>query len=128
MNWPDIVGKSNSKIMMPLELKQKTLEIAIPNNMVLSIASKFASVIINKANLCLQNNGVGKLKFEIKPEFFKKTRKEKTETAKKVLEISEEEIYQKKQELIDKFGLNEKTAEVAAKIELLNIKRGKNEQ
>ena len=127
MNWPNIVGKGNSKIMMPLELKQKTLEIALPNNMVLSIASKFASVIINKANLCLQNDGVGKLKFEIKPELFKKTKIGKTETDKKVPEISEEEIAQKKQELINKFGLQEKTAEVAAKIELLNIKRGKNE-
>ena len=95
--------------------------------MVLSIASKFASVIINKANLCLQNDGVGKLKFEIKPEFFKKKKVGKTETDKKVPEISEEEIAQKKQELINKFGLQEKTAEVAAKIELLNIKRGKNE-
>ena len=127
MNWPNIVGKGNSKIMMPLELKQKTLEIALPNNMVLSIASKFASVIINKANLCLQNDGVGKLKFEIKPEFFKRKKVGKTGTDKKVPEISEEEIAQKKQELINKFGLQEKTAEVAAKIELLNIKRGKNE-
>lgn len=123
MNWPNIVGKGNSKIMMPLELKQKTLEIALPNNMVLSIASKFASLIIKKTNLCLQNESVSKLKFEIKPEFFKKIKKVKTETAQKVQAISEEEIAQKKQELIDKFGLNEKTAERAAEIELLNMKK-----
>ena len=77
MNWKAIVGKSNAGIMMPVELKQKTLEIAIPNNMVLSIASKFASEIIKKANLCLENEGVGKLKFEIKPEFFKKAKTER---------------------------------------------------
>ena len=128
MNWSDIVGKGNSGTMMPLELKLKTLEIAVPNNMVLSIASKFASLIIKKANLCLQNEGVSKLKFEIKPEFFKKAKGEKTKEVRKVPEISKEEIAQKKQELIDKFGLSEKTAETAAEIELLNIKRGQNEQ
>jgi len=128
MNWADIVGKSNSRNMMPLELKLKTLEIAVPNNMVLSIASKFAPLIIKKTNFCLQNESVSKLKFEIKPEFFKKAKGEKTKAAKKVPEISKEEIAQKKQELIDRFGLNEKTAETAAEIELLNIKRGQNEQ
>ena len=124
MNWPNIVGKSNSRNMIPLELKQKMLTIAVPNNMVLSIASKFASVIINKTNFCFETESVSKLKFEIKPEFFKKIKKVKTETAQKVQAISEEEIAQKKQELIDKFGLNEKTAERAAEIELLNMKRG----
>ena len=128
MNWKTIVGKSNARIMMPLELKQKTLEIALPNNMVLSIASKFASEIIKKANIYLENDGVGKLKFEIKPEFFKKSKIEKTKAVKNFTEISKEEIDQKKQELMDKFGLDEKTAATAAEIELLNIKRGKNEQ
>ena len=128
MNWKAIVGKSNAGIMMPVELKQKTLEIAIPNNMVLSIASKFASEIIKKANLCLENEGVGKLKFEIKPEFFKKAKTERTKAVKNVTGISKEEIAQKKQELIDKFGLEENFAGIAAEIELLNIKRGQNEQ
>jgi len=128
MNWENIVGKSNSKTMMPVELKQKTLEIAVPNNMVLSVASKFTAVIVKKANLALQNEEVSRVKFEIKPEFFKKAKKGKTETVKNVPEVSKEEIAQKKQELIDKFGLSEKTAETAAEIELLNIKRGQNEQ
>ena len=128
MNWPNIVGKSNSKNMMPVELKQKTLTIAVPNNMVLSIASKFASLIINKINLCFETESVSKVKFEMKPEFFKKTKVEKKNASPCVPEISEEEIYQKKQELIVKFNLNERTAETAARIELLNIKRGKNEQ
>lgn len=128
MNWPNIVGKSNSRNMIPLELKQKTLTIAVPNNMVLSIASKFSSVIINKTNFCFETESVSKLKFEIKPEFFKKTKTEKKNASPCVPEISEEEIYQKKQELIAKFNLDENIAECAAKIELLNIKRGKNEQ
>ena len=128
MNWPYIVGNGNAKIMMPLELKQKTITIAVPNNMVLSVATKFASIIINKANICLGEDSVSKLKFEIKPELFKKTKTVKTNAVPHIPEISEEEIYQKKQELINKFDLNEKTAEIAAKIELLNIKRGENEQ
>ena len=128
MNWQNIVGKGNAGIMMPVELKQKTLSIAIPNNMVLSIASKFASVIINKANLCFGYESVLKLKFVIEPAYFKKSKTEKTKASPYVPEISEEEICQKKQELIAKFALDEKTAGVAAKIELLNIKRGKNEQ
>lgn len=127
MNWPNIVGKGNSKNMMPVELKQKTLTIAVPNNMVLTIASKFVSVIINKANLCFETESVSKVKFEMKPEFFKKAKAEKKNAAPHVPEISEEEIYQKKQELIEKFNLNDNIAECAAKIELLNI-RGKNEQ
>lgn len=123
MNWQNIVGKGNSKIMIPLELKQKTLCIAVPNNMVLSAVSKFSVTIIKKANLCFENENVGKLKFVIEPAYFKKT-KEKTKAVPIVTEISEEEINQKKQELIAKFGLEEKIAGLAAEIELLNIKRG----
>lgn len=128
MNWSSIVGNGNARIMMPLELKQKTLTVAVPNNMVLSVATKFASLIINKASICLGNESVLKLKFEIKPELFKKAKAEKTNADSHIPEISEEEIAQKKQELMNKFNLNEKTAEIAAKIELLNIKRGENEQ
>ena len=127
MNWPNIVGKGNSKNMMPVELKQKTLTIAVPNNMVLTIASKFVSVIINKANLCFETESVSKVKFEMKPEFFKKAKAEKKNAVPHVPEISEEDICQKKQELIEKFNLDDNIAECAAKIELLNI-RGKNEQ
>ena len=128
MNWQNIVGKSNSRIMMPVELKQKTLEIAVPNNMVLSIASKFASEIIKKANLCFENENVGKLKFVIEPAYFKKSKAEKIQAEKPLPEISEEEITQKKQELIARFGLDENIAGIAAEIELLNIRRGENEQ
>lgn len=127
MNWQNIVGKSNSRIMMPVELKQRTLEIALPNNMVLSVTAKFAPVIINKAKLCLGKDSVSKLKFEIKPEFFKKTKVEKKNTGTYTDEIPKGEITLKKQELMSKFGLDENIAERAAKIELLNI-RGKNEQ
>ncbi|MBO7126021.1 DUF721 domain-containing protein [bacterium] len=128
MNWQNIVGKSNSRNMMPVELKQKTLTIAVPNNMVLSVASKFSAVIINKTNHCFETECISKLKFEIKPEFFKKTKSEKKNDTPQVPEISEEEICQKKQELITRFNLNDNIAECAARIELLNIKRGKNEQ
>lgn len=128
MNWQNIVGKGNSRNMIPLELKQKTLTVAVPNNMVLSIASKFAPVIINKANLCFETESVSKLKFDMKPELFKKAKTEKKNVSARVPEISEEEICQKKQELIAKFSLNDNIAECAARIELLNIKRGKNEQ
>ena len=126
MNWSDIVGKSNSKIMMPLELKLKTLGIAIPNNIVLAAVSKFSELIIKKANLCAGEESVKKLKFVIEPSYFKKT-KEKTKAAPHLPEVSEEEILTKKQELMAKFGLEEKIAETAAKIELLNIKRGQND-
>ena len=124
MNWQSIVGKSNARIMMPLEIRQKTLEIALPNNIVLSAVSKFSATIIKKANLCLGNENVGKLKFVIEPAYFKKTKIEKKKTDLHPNEISKEEIIQKKQELITKFGLNENIAECAAEIELLNIKRG----
>ena len=127
MNWQDIVGKGNSKIMMPLEIKQKTLDIAIPNNMVLSAAAKFSPVIIKKANTCFGKEVIEKLNFTILPAYFKKEKTEKKVDNTSVPEISEEEILQKKQELISKFALSENIAERAAKIELLNI-RGKNEQ
>lgn len=127
MNWSDIVGQGNSKIMMPLELKLKTLKIALPNNMVLAATSKFSAMIIKKADLCAGVDSVQKLKFVIEPAYFKKT-KEKTKAAPQIPEISEEEIILKKQELMAKFGLEEKIALTAAKIELLNMKRGQNDQ
>ena len=126
LNWSNIVGKGNSKIMMPLELKLKTLEIALPNNIVLAAASKFSPLIMKKANLCAGVDSVRKLKFVIDPAYFKKT-KEKTKAAPHAPEISEEEIVIKKQELMANFGLAEKIAETAAKIELLNMKRGQND-
>jgi hypothetical protein len=128
MNWQNIVGKSNVKLMIPLELKQKTLEIAIPNNIVLAAASKFAELIMKKANLCFREESVLKLKFAIQPSFFKKKRSESAKEETPVIELSEEEITQKKQELNKKFGFKGKIAECAAKIELLNMKRGQNDK
>ena len=96
MNWQNIVGKSNAKLMIPLELKQKTLEIAIPNNIVLAAASKFAELIMKKANLCFSEESVQKLKFAIQPSFFKKKKSESVKKEKPVIELSEEEINQKK--------------------------------
>ena len=132
MNWSDIVGKGNSGIMIPLQLKQKTLTIAIPNNMVLSVAAKFTPLIIKRANLCFEDENVKKLKFLIEPGLFKKPKTEKataekTKTVKAAREISKEEIFQKKHELIERFGMGEAFSESAAKIELLNMKRGDND-
>lgn len=127
MNWSDIVGKGNSGIMIPLQLKQKTLTIAIPNNMVLSIATKFTPLIIKRANLCFEDENVKKLKFLIEPGLFKKSKTEKAKSVKVASEISKEEIFQKKHELIERFGMGETFSEYAAKIELLNMKRGDND-
>ncbi len=127
MNWSKIVGKSNAKMMMPVELKQKTLEIALPNNIVLAATSKFSPLITKKANLCAGEDSVQKLKFIIEPAYFKKEKTEKIKSDPQTIELTEEDIYQKKQELIDKFGLEESIAVIAAKIELLNIKRGQND-
>lgn len=124
MNWASIVGKSNARIMMPFELKQKTLSIALPNNMVLSAISKFSALIMDKANLCAGEKSVEKLKFTIEPSRFKKTKADKTKAEAQTTDISEEEILQKKQELMTNFALEGNIAEIAAKIELTAVKRG----
>lgn len=124
MNWSNIVGKGNSKIMMPLELKQKTLCIAVPNNIVLAATSKFSALIIKKADQCIGEESVEKLKFSIDPARFKKTKAEKTKTFSKTSKFDEEEIIQKKQELMHEFHLDENIAEYAAGIELSSVKRG----
>ncbi len=126
MNWSEIVGKNNAEITIPIRLKQKILEIAVPNNIVLATVSKFSRLIIDRMNAKTGGENVLRLKFSIVPSLFNKTKKiEKKRVVQKTTDFPEEEISQKKLELMQKFGFDETTAENAANIEMFITKNKK---
>ena len=126
INWKKIVG-GNSKIMMPSELKRGVLEIAVPNNIVLSTVSKFTDFIIGKTNAVLNQKIVKKLKFVVKPSCFSREKAPKNSNSSSVKNFSKEEIELKKKELVQKFNLDKDIAETAAEIELIVKTKQKSE-
>ena len=123
LSWEEIAGKNNAKIMMPVELKDKILKVAVPNSIVLSAISKFEQSMIKRANAKFNEKGVVKIIFFIDPSKFKAKRSGKKQKPSESVQFSQEEFLEKKQELIQKFNLNEKMAGIAANIELTREKK-----
>ena len=120
--WEEVTGKSNARQMIPAELKQKILKVAVANNIVLAAASKFEQLMIKRINSNFDGETVTQIKFFIDPSRFKRKAGEIRQQKQAVAEFSQEEIFAKKFELIQKFGFDEKIAEVAANIELFREK------
>ena len=123
LSWEEISGKSNAKIMMPVELKEKVLKVAVPNSIVLSAISKFEHPMMTRINSKFDEKSVVKIIFFIDPSKFKTKRSGTRQKTSKPVQFSHEEFLQKKQELIQKFHLNENMAEIAANIELIKEKK-----
>ena len=120
--WEEVTGKSNARLMIPAELKQKTLKVAVANNIVLAAASKFEQLMIKRINSNFDEETVSQIKFFIDPSQFKRKKDRFKQKKQLVNEFSREEILEKEFELIRKFGFDEKIAEVAANIELFREK------
>ena len=119
--WEEVTGK-NAKLMMPAELKQKTLKVAVPNNIVLSAVLKFEKLMIQRINSNFKDETVLQIKFFVDPSQFKKKRSENKQKKQLITEFSQEELVAKEFELIQKFGFDEKIAETVANIELFREK------
>lgn len=119
--WEEVTGK-NAKLMMPAELKQKTLKVAVPNNIVLSAVLKFEKLMIQRINSNFEDETVLQIKFFVDPSQFKKKRNENKQKKQLITEFSQEELVAKEFELIQKFGFDEKIAETVANIELFREK------
>ena len=120
--WEEVTGKSNAKLMIPAELKQKTLKVAVANNIVLAAASKFEQLMIKRINSNFDEETVSQIKFFIDPSRFKRKKEGSRQKKQLVTEFPQEEILEREFELIRKFGFDEKIAEVAANIELFREK------
>lgn len=127
--WEEVTGKSNSKLMIPTELKQKILKVAVPNNIVISAVSKFEQLMIKRINSNFDCETVVQIRFFIDPSQFKRKKSESKPKKDILSDFSQEEIVAKEFELMQEFGFDEKIAEIAANIELLreknNIPRSK---
>ena len=119
--WEEVTGK-NAKLMMPAELKQKTLKVAVPNNIVLSAVLKFEKLMIQRINSNFEDETVLQIKFFVDPSQFKKKKSENKQKKQLITEFSQEELVAKEFELIQKFGFDEKIAETVANIELFREK------
>ena len=123
ISWDEIAGKNNDKMMMPVELKEKVLKVAVPNSIVMSAISKFEQTMIKRINSKLDEKTVVKIIFFIDPSKFKTKRSGVKQKTTESIQFSQEELVEKKQELMQKFNLNDKTAEIAANIELMREKK-----
>lgn len=120
--WEEVTGKNNVKWMIPTELKQKILKVAVANNIVLNAASKFEQLMIKRINSNFDGETVVQIRFFIDPSRFKRKSGKIKQQRQVITEFSREEIFAKEFELIQKFGFDEKIAEVAANIELFREK------
>ena len=120
--WEEVTGKNNAKLMIPAELKQKILKVAVANNIVLAAASKFEQLMIKRINSNSGEETVRQIKFFIDPSRFKRKKEGSRQKKQPVTDVSQEEVLAKEFELIQKFGFDEKIAEVAANIELFREK------
>lgn len=70
LSWKDIVGADNVGKMIPLRIEDKTLVIAVPNNMVLSVASRCRSRLLMKINEKKRIPAVENVKFLLDTKIF----------------------------------------------------------
>ncbi|MBO4441339.1 DUF721 domain-containing protein [bacterium] len=63
LRWEDIVGADNVRKMIPLRIEEKTLVVAVPNNMVLSIAARCKNRLLEAINESKVTQHVENIKF-----------------------------------------------------------------
>ena len=77
LSWENIVGADNTKNMIPLRIEEKTLVIAVPNNMVLSVAARCKNRIIMKINEIKKTQDIENIKFLLDVSLFSNNIKNK---------------------------------------------------
>lgn len=125
INWTEIAGVSNRELMIPAEIKDGILMIAVPNGMVAKTFARFKYQLLSNLGRVIKNINVSDIKFIIDPSRFKEKTDRTENQGSPVVELSEQEILEKKKEIESK-GITPSMAESMAKIELLWQKKKKN--
>jgi len=63
LSWENIVGADNVGKMIPLRIEDKTLVVAVPNNMVLSIAARCKNQLLTGINEGKKEQYIENIKF-----------------------------------------------------------------
>ena len=122
LNWENIAGKTNREIMIPFDLKNKVLLVAVPNGMVAKTVVRFKDQMINNINREIRKNSVSEIKFFVDTARFGNIEIKEMPRAEEKIEISKSELSKKIKEL-QKQGISEHLAGTLAEIELLIEKR-----
>jgi hypothetical protein len=122
LNWEKIAGKTNREIMIPFELRNKVLLVAVPNGMVAKTVVRFKEQMIGNINRQIRKNAVSEIKFFVDTARFGNVEIAEPAQTERKIEISKTDITKKTKEL-QKQGISEHLAETLAEIELLIEKR-----
>jgi hypothetical protein len=122
LNWENIAGKTNREIMIPFELRNKVLFVAVPNGMVAKTAVRFKEQMIGNIHRETGKNHVSDIKFMVDTSRFGSSGHKEYEQPETKIEISKSELSKKIKEL-QKQGISEHLAGTLAEIELLIEKR-----
>lgn len=122
LNWEKIAGKTNREIMIPFELRNKVLLVAVPNGMVAKTVVRFKEQMISNINREIRKNVVSEIKFFVDTARFGNVEIPEPAQPVKKVELSKTDITKKTKEL-QKQGISENLAQTLAEIELLIEKR-----
>lgn len=126
INWTEISGNSNRELMIPVEIKENILIIAVPNGMVAKSFARFKHQILINLDKVLRKNTISDIRFHVDPSRFKDKAPEPLIITDHVPEISESELLAKKLE-IESRGISSQLSETMARIELTWQKKKKTE-
>jgi hypothetical protein len=104
--------------MIPTDIKEKTLIIAVPNGMVAKTFVRFKNQLLSNISNIVRNSGISDIRFVVDISRFKEKKPVRTDNSKTAPELSPEEILMKKNELESK-GISPSIAESMARIELI---------
>ncbi|HRZ79971.1 MAG TPA: DciA family protein [bacterium] len=124
INWTEICGISNRELMIPVEIKDSSLVIAVPNGMVAKSFARFKHQILINLDKVLKKHSVSDIKFTVDPARFREKQPSPSNDTVAIPEISPEELLAKKLE-IESRGISPALSGSMAKIELLWQKKEK---
>jgi len=122
LNWEKIAGKTNREIMIPFDLKNKVLLVAVPNGMVAKTVVRFKEQMIGNINREIRKSAVSEIKFFVDSARFGNVEIAEPAQTERKIEISKTDLSRKIKEL-QKQGISEHLAGTLAEIELLIEKR-----
>ena len=109
--WSSLVGRSNRKMMVPVELKKETLVVAVPNSMVKSIVYPTIPILLKKINA---EGGrletVSRITLRVRPDLFTRHKQPEKHASTPENTLSEEQIDFQTRELMRQRGFSEKVA------------------
>ncbi|HNW83104.1 MAG TPA: DciA family protein [bacterium] len=118
INWTEIAGVSNRELMIPVDIRDRTLIIVVPNGMVAKTFVRFKNQLLSNIGNIVRNSGISDIKFIVDTTRFKEKKPVKTDPENIAPDLSPEEILKKKHELESK-GISPAIAESMARIELI---------